>query len=203
MEFSTRFLNGYISDLINIREFREGNSYSTQQLKFPEITERSVPEELHSIDPNIELSKLANEMKESNARLEKHISKDVFTSSDTLGSQCVLPICDKKLQTLDSVKSDLCQAKRTRMCAPPPSWTPRGNTDTDQTLLITVTFYHPFEWLHKRVRGENVRPHGKDSIQFHDGQTLRAVRRAFVCQNIERDISGDVGHNPHKPFGKC
>jgi len=147
-----------------------------------------------------------NEMRASNTKLKKHMYHEVFDSPDILGSRLILPIYDstnKDLRILDSVKSDLCQAKRTRMYVPPPSFTPIGNIIPGKTLLITVILYHPFHWLHGQVPDEAVKPHCKTSIQFHDGQTLADVKKAFVCQNIDSEISGDVSQNPHKPLGKC
>jgi len=205
MELRTNFLGGYVSGLINIRQFKEDNSYCAQQLKLSKITERTIIAKLHSINPNIDLSNLVDEMRASKTRLKKHMYHTVFDSPDTLGMRCILPIYDnfsKELRTLDPVKSDLCQAKRIRMYIPSPSFTPRGNIIPGKTLLITVTLYHPFHWMLGQVPDEAVKPHCKNSIQFHDSQTLEDVRKAFVCQNIDSEISGDVSHNPHKPLGK-
>lgn len=203
MEFATKLLGGYISDLINIRQFKEDHSYCAQQLKLSKITERTIIEKLHSINPNIDLSNLVDEMKASKTKLKKHMYHEVFSSPEILGSRCILPIYGSicsKLQILNHVKSDLCQAKRTRMYVSPPSFTPRGNIIPGKTLLITVILYHPFRWMHGQVPDEAVKPHCKISIQFHESQTLEDVRKAFVCQNLDSEISGDVSDNPHKPL---
>jgi len=202
MDLITNFIGDDTSDLIILRKFKElGNSYSAQQLELSKINKHTIIEKVHSINPHIDLSTLLEKMKGS----AKYKKKDMFASLDMLGLPCVLPIyknVGSNLQILDPAKSDFCHAKRTRMNAPSPSFIPKRNIVPDQCLLITVSLYDS----HNSMYLDEVsiaQLNWRCSSQFHDGQTLADVRRAFVCQTMDNEFSGDVSHNPDKLLGKC
>lgn len=203
MEFSHDFLGGYFSKPINLRRFKTENMYEMQQIKMSKVTNRTILDKLKSINPNADLSNLVNEMRSCEAELQKYDFQNVFDSPDTLGARCLLPIYDtitSDLRTLKVVNSDLYQTKRTKMYAPHPAFTPRGNIVPGQTLLITVSLYYPFHWVNQDV-DEAVIPHCKNAIQFYDTQTLKDLKQGFHCENVDSEISGDISEKLHKPLG--
>jgi len=193
MASSTHAMGDSVSGLINIRKFKEqGNPNSVKEPELSKITERAVIENIQSINPMIELSFVLGKMNVTRQHIDRNFR---FTSMDMLDSPCVVPDNNSdgtKLDTPDEkMKKDLSQVK------------PSGNIVPSRALLITVIFDRPDDGLYTQGTKIGDRPHLKDSIQFHDGQTLADVRRALVCQNMNRQIGGDVGQNPHKSLGKC
>lgn len=204
MEFSNKVLGCYSSKLINIRQFKTENAYEVNQIKMSKINDRTVHTKLKSINPEIDLSNLENEMKQCDTELQKYNFQDVYDSPDTLNSRCLLPIYDvinSDLKTLKVVKSDLYQTKRTKLYTPLPTFTPRGNIVPGHTLLITISFYYPFHWMRNQAPDEAVIPNCKDVIQFYETQTLEDLKQALKCENINSEISGDISESPHKPLG--
>lgn len=204
MESSHQLLGGYFSKPIDIRRFKTENTYKINQIKLSKITDRTIITKLKSISPNVDLSNLINEMKQCEAKLQKHNYQEIFDSPDILNARCIPPIYDtvnSDLQILKVVKSDLYQTKRLRLYSPPPIFTPRGFIVPGQTLLITVSLYYPFHWVKDQEQDEAVIPHFNEAIQFYDTQTLHDLKRAFRCVNVDSEISGDISENPHKPLG--
>lgn len=136
--------------------------------------------------------------------LQKYNFQQVFASPDILCARYVHPIYDtsSNLQTLNVMKSDFYQTKRIKSYTPLPSFTPRGNILPGETLLITVSIYHPFQWAQNNVLSEAIVPHCRKSLQLYDTQTLQDLKRGFKCENEESAISGDISKNPHKPLCK-
>ncbi|XP_050434927.1 snRNA-activating protein complex subunit 3-like [Adelges cooleyi] len=203
MEFSNELLGGYSSKLINIRQFKTENAYEMHPIKVSKVTERKIFAKIQSINPNADISSLQNEIKLCEAKLQKLNFQDFFDSPDSLNARCLFPIYDTAtgdLQTLKKKKSDLYQTKRTRIYSPLPNFTPRGNIVPGQTVLITISVYHPFHWVSDQDPDEAVIPHCNDSIQFHETQTLRDIKQAIKCGNEDSEISGDISECPHKPF---
>lgn len=204
MEFSHNFLGGYFSKPINLRRFQAENTYEVQQIKMSKVTNRTILAKLKSINPDVDLSNLVSEMRSCEAELQKYDFQNVFDSPDTLSARCLLPIYDtitSDLRTLKVVNSDLYQTKRTKMYAPHPTFTPRGNIVPGQTLLITLSLYYPFHWVNQDV-DEAVIPHCKNAIQFYDTQTLKDLIQGFNCENVDSEISGDISEKIHKPLGR-
>jgi len=193
-----------MTDLINIRQFKEKNSYSVQKLKLSKIKERTIVAKLQSINPNIDLSHIEDEMKANQVKAQKDIYCDVYSSSDMTNARYLLPIYNEidesLLQVLEPAKIDLCQYKRGKMYTPLPKFTPRGYIIPGETLLITISIYYSFHWFRGQFPDEAVRPHCEVSIQLYDSQTLYDVRHAFRCSNVNTEISGDISDVPHKPF---
>jgi len=199
MASSTHFIGDYFTGIISIRKFKEGkNLNSVIQPELPQIIERTVNKTLHSINPNINFSNLVDKMKDD---------REANFKQDVLDLPCVVPmyVDDTELKILDeTMKNDLSQIMPTIMNTPPPSFIPIENVVPSEPLLITMTFYHPYDWLMTHGTNKGVKPNWKDSIQFHDGQTLADVRRAFVCKSMKINTDGNVGQqNPHKLLGKC
>lgn len=204
MEFSNNFLGGYCSKLINLRHFKEENAITTRQIKLSKVNNRVILAKLKSINPEVDLSNLLNEMNQCESKLEKHNFQNFFDSPDVICARSLLPIydtIDSDLETLKVAKSDLYQRKRTKLYTLPPIFTPRGNIIPGKTLLITISFYYPFHWLKDQFPDEAVIPHCKKTIQFYETQTLHDLKRAFQCENVDSEISGDISLDPHKPFG--
>jgi hypothetical protein len=205
MEFSTEFVGGYFSKTINIRKFKIDNAFlNIYDVKASKANERCVLEKLKSINPNVDTSKLIEDMKECEIELQKHNYQHIFESPNALSARCLLPIYNSiegDLHTLKRVKNDLYQKKRTKLYTPLPNFTPRGNITPGQTLLITVSFYYPFHWMKNQDPDEAVIPHCKEVIQFYDTQTLQDLKNGFKCDNSESEISGDISTNPYKPLG--
>jgi len=204
MEFSNNFLGGYFTKPINIRRFKTENSFKVNQIKMSKIKDRNILLELKSINPNIDLSNLLNEMKHCDTILQKYNFQDMFDAPDALTARRLLPIYENNtsdLQTPKLVKSDLFQKKKTKLYAQLPSFTPRGNITPGQTLLIKVSLYYPFHWQQHQVLDEAVNPHCKNVLQFHDAQTLQDLKQSFKCENMDSEISGDISENPHKVLG--
>ncbi|XP_050522486.1 snRNA-activating protein complex subunit 3 isoform X2 [Daktulosphaira vitifoliae] len=203
MEFSHEFLGGYFSNLINIRRFKSENAHTFDQVKISKVSYRVIIDKLKSINPNMDYSNLQNEMNDCNIKLQKYNFQSFFDSPDCLNARCLFPIYDSAdgdLKTHKRSSSDLYQIKRTKIYTPPPVFTPRGNIIPGQTVLITISVYHPFHWIKDQDPDEAVIPHCNDSIQFHESQTLRDVKSAIKCINIDSEISGDISENPFKPF---
>lgn len=205
MEFSNNFLGGYFSELINIKRFKTENAFTPQNsIKMSKINDRTILTKLSSINPDIDVSNILNEMNHCKTILEKHNFQEIFDSPDTLSARYLLPIYDNitsDLNTLKITKSDLYQTKRTKLYVPLPTFTPRGNIVPGQTLLITISLYYPFHLINDQLPDEAVIPHCKDAIQFYDTQTLRHLKHAFKCENVDSEISGDISEDPHKPLG--
>jgi len=191
MASSTHAMGDSVSGLINIRKFKEqGNPNSVKQPETSKIT--LVVESIQSINPMIDLSFALGKMDVTRQHIDDTHTK-IF-SLDILQSSCRISVYsdNMRFKTPDEkMKKDLSQVK------------PNGNIVPNRALLITVTFDRPDDGLYTQGTNIGDRPHLKDSIQFHDGQTLADVRRALVCHNMNREIGGDVGQNPHKSFGKC
>jgi len=205
MEFSDSLLGCYISKPINLRQFKTENAYKVDQVKMSKVSDRLVFEKLKSINPDIDLTDLPEELKKWDEELQKYNFQDVFDSPDVLCARYVFPIygtTSSNLQTLDVMKSDFYQTKRTKLYTPLPSFTPRGNILPGETLLITISVYYPFNWTQNQVPDEAVIPHCQKSLQFYDTQTLHDLKHAFKCENEDSEISGDISKNPHKPLGK-
>lgn len=205
MEFSTEFVGGYFSKTIHIRQFKIDNaSINTYDKKRSKVNERCILDKLKSINPNVDTSKLTEDMKHCEIELQKHNYQDFFESPNAISTRCLLPIyttISGDLHTLDVIKSDLYQNKRTKLYTPLPTFTPRGNITPGQTVLITVSFYYPFHWMRNQDLDDTVFPHCKEVIQFYDAQTLQDVKKGFKCDNSESEISGDISKNPYKPLG--
>lgn len=204
MEFSNKVRGCYTSKPINIRRFKTENAYDVNQIRMSKINDRTVHAKLKSINPEIDLSNIENEMKQCETELQKYNFQNVYDSPDTIYSRCLLPIYDEinsDLNSLKVVKSDLYQIKRTKSYTPLPTFTPRGNIVPGHTLLITVSFYYPFHWMRDQTPDEAVIPNCKDVIQFHETQTLEDLKQAFKCENVNSEISGDISESPHKPLG--
>lgn len=205
MEFSNNFLGGYFSKPINIKRFKTENRFTAEtNIKMSKINDRTILSKLSSINPDVDLSNIRNEMLHCKTILEKHNYQEIFDSPDTINARYLLPIYDNitsDLQTLKVVNSNLYQIKRTKSYVPLPTFTPRGNIVPGQTLLITISLYYPFHLINDQILDDAVIPHCKDSIQFYDTQTLRHLKHAFKCENVDSEISGDISDNPHKPFG--
>lgn len=205
MEHTTNLCGAYITDLINIKQFKETNSHSVHKLKLSKIKESTIVAKLHLINPKIDLSNIVAEMKANNDKAKENIYRDVYASSSMTNARYVLPIYDKitsHLQVLEPTKIDMCQYKRGKMYSSPPKFTPRGHIIPGENLLITISMYYSFHWFQGQFPDEAIRPHCEVSIQFYDNQTLDDVRHAFKCANINTEISGDVSESPYKPFGK-
>lgn len=205
MEFSESFLGGYVSKLIDVRRFKEENSFTVEQLKPSKIKDNTIMAKLKLINPNVDSSRLSSEMKQCEEELQKHNFRNIFDSPDTLSARGLLPIYgiinNSDLKTLRVVKSDLFQIKRTKLYTPPPSFTPRGGIVPGQTLLLTLSLYYPFHWLRDQFPDEAVIPRCKKVVQFHESQTLNDLKRYFKCENECSEISGDISNDPHKPLG--
>lgn len=204
MEISQTFLGGYVTKPINIRNFKTENSYTSDSVKLSKVNERTIMAKLKSINPNVDLANLSDEITHCEIELQKYNFQSLFDSPDTINARCLLPIHDEitsNIRTLKAAKSDLYQTKRFKLYAPLPQFTPRGNIVPGQTLLITVSLYYPFHWIKDQVPDEAVTPHCKDTIQFYDTQTLRDMKQAFKCENIDSEISGDISGDPFKPLG--
>ncbi|KAL5233075.1 hypothetical protein ACI65C_000485 [Semiaphis heraclei] len=203
MEFSDSVLGCYISKPINLRQFKTENAYKVDQIKMSKITDRLVFEKLKSINPDVDLTDLPDEIKKWETELQKYNFQQVFDSPDTLSARYVIPIystISSKLQTLNIMKSDFYQTKKTKLYTPLPNFTPRGNIVPGETLLITISIYYPFHWTQNQVPDEAVIPHCQKSLQFYDTQTLQDLKQGFKCENEESEISGDISKNPHKPL---
>lgn len=204
MEFSQSFLGGYITKPLNIRQFKTENAYTVESIKLSKVNIRSITSKLKSINPYVDLSNLPNEIEHCETQLQKHDFKFLFDSPDSLTTRCLLPVYNEitsDIRTLKPAKSDLYQIKRYKMYTSLPQFTPRGNIIPGQTLLITVSLYYPFHWTKDQIPDEAVTPHCKDTIQFCETQTLRDLKQAFKCENIDSEISGDISENPFKPLG--
>jgi len=205
MEFSNKFFGAYVTDLINLRQFKERNSFSSKRLKLSKINEHTIITKLQSINPNIDFSNLLDEMKDIQVKIEEHEYHELFDSPDAVVSRNLIPLYSHVYSDLKvpyRVKSDFYQTKKTRMYAPLSNFTPRGSIVPGQTLLITVSIYYPFRWLKGQIQDQAVRPRFKSTYQFFDGQTLEDLKKAFHCDNIDSEISGDISENPHKSSGK-
>lgn len=205
MEFSTNFIGGYFSKTININKFKtDYASINAYDVRTSKVNERCILDKLKSINPNVDVSKVAEDMKLCETELQKHNFQDLFESPSTVSTRCLLPIYTTikgDLRTLEVVKSDLYQRKRTKLYTPLPNFTPRGNITPGKTVLITVSFYYPFHWVKNQDPDEAVIPRCKDVIQFYDSQTLVDLKNGFKCENSESEISGDISKNPYKPLG--
>lgn len=204
MEFTQEFQGGYITKPINIKRFKTENAFTVESVKLSRVNEKTVMAKLKSINPNVDLSNLTDEIRHCEMELEKHNYQNMFDSPDILSARCILPIYDEftsDIRTLKETKCDFYQTKRSRLYAPQPQFTPRGNIIPGQTLFITVSLYYPFHWAKDQLPDEAITPHCKDSIQFYDTQTLRDIKQVFKCENIDSEISGDISGNPFKPFG--
>lgn len=206
MELDDKVLGMYSSKLINIRQFKMENAYKVNQIKMSKISDRTIHTKLKSINPDIDICNLMNEMKMCETELQKYNFQAVYDSPDTITAQRLLPMyetIDSDLKTLKWVKSDVYQTKKTKLYTPLPTFTPRGNIMPGQTLLITVSFYYPFHWLdNQHPNDEAIIPHCKDVLQFYETQTLEDAKQAFTCENVNSEISGDISGNPHKPLGR-
>lgn len=212
MEFSDSILGAYISKPINIRKFKENNSELTatqlsRQIKNSRITNNAILKRLKSIEPNVDLSNMFDEMKKCETILQKYDFQDIFDSPDTLSSRYLIPIYEStnssKLHVHKTIKTDLYQTKKTKLYTPIPNFAPRGNIVPGKTLLITVSLYYPFHWVKDQSPDEAVIPLCKKVIQFYDTQTLQDLKNAFKCENVDSEISGDISENPHKSSGNC
>ncbi|VVC24587.1 snRNA-activating protein complex, subunit 3 [Cinara cedri] len=203
MDISQEFLGGFISKPINIRRFKTENSYTIESVKLSKVNERTIMAKLNSINPNIDLSNLQNELKHCDVKLQKFNFQACFDSCDTLTARCLLPIYGRvtsDIRTPKGSKCDCYQTKRFRLYSKQPPFTPRGNIIPGQTILITVSLYHPFHWAKNQIPDETITPHFNESIQLYDTQTLKDLKQAFKCDNVDSEISGDMSVNPNKPL---
>lgn len=205
MEFSNNFLGGYFTGLISIKQFKTENAFSPEHnIRMSKIKDRTILSKLSSINPDIDISNITNEMNHCNAILENYNFQEIFESPETLSARHLLPIYNNvssDLCTLKVPKTDLYQNKRTKLYVPPPTFTPRGNIVPGKTLLITISLYYPFHLANNKMPDEAVVPRCKETIQFYDTQTLRHLKQAFKCENVDSEISGDISENPYKPLG--
>lgn len=206
MNISDSILGCYISKPINLRQFKTQNTWKVEQIKMSKINDRVIFEKLKSINSNVDLSNLPNDILNWEEELQKYNFQEVFDSPHTLNARSLLPMYNtpssSSLQTLKILKSDMYQTKRTKLYTQLPSFTPRGNIVAGQTLLITISLYYPFHWIKNQVPDEALIPCCKTAIQFYDTQTFHDLKRAFKCENVESEISGDISKDPHKPLGK-
>lgn len=106
------------------------------------------------------------------------------------------------LHTLKNKNHNFHQIKKQKLYTTLPSVSSKGNILPGQTVLITISMYHPFHEKKNQIPNETNVPHCKNNIQFYDTQTLQDLKQAFKCKNEESEISGDISNNIHKPLGK-
>jgi len=205
MESSNSILGCYISKTINLRRFKTANAYKEKNKISNAEIDQKVFETLKSINPDIDLSTLADEVKMWDKELEKYNFQSIYDWPDLLCTSHVVPLYSSSssdLQTIKNKNHEFNQTKRTKLYTSLPRFSPKGNILPGETLLITISTYHPFHEKKNQIPNETDIPRCKNTIQFYDTQTLQDLKQVFKCKNEESEISGDISNNIHKPLGK-
>lgn len=112
------------------------------------------------------------------------------------------PSFSNDLRTYNNKNYKFNKTKKTKLYTSLPSFSPKGNILPGQTVLITISTYHPFYEKKNQISNEQDAPYCKNTIQFYDTQTLQDLKQVFRCKNEKSEISGDISNNIHKPLGK-
>lgn len=205
MNFSDLILGAYMSQPINIRQFRTENAVQIEScIKTSKITNKTIVSKMKEICPDADLSNVEREMAHCKDLLEKFNFKSLFESPEVINAPRLIPIYknnDSGLKALQVGKGDIYQTKRTMLYTLPRPFSPRGNIVPGQNLLITTSLYYPFHWATDQAPDQAVIPRCKTVIQFHDNQTLHELKSIFNCENVDSEISGDISEKINKPLG--
>lgn len=205
MDFSDQILGAYVSQPINLRQYRTEHAIqNASRIKASKITSKTIISKMKRICPDADLSNVGKEMAHCNTLLQKFNFKSLFESPEIINSPRLLSIykdSDSDLNTLQVVKTDIYQTKRTMLYTLPHTFSPRGNIVPGKNLLISTSLYFPFHWATDQDPDHAVIPRCRSVNQFHDNQTLYDLKSIFNCENVDSEISGDISENINKPFG--
>jgi len=110
MDSSNSILGCYISKSINIRRFKTENANKDQIEILDDMSavDQKVFEILRSINPDIDLSTLADDVKKWDKELEKYNFKEVYDSPDLLCTSYIPPMHGSTSGDLRTLKNQGC-----------------------------------------------------------------------------------------------
>eukprot|EP00102_Acyrthosiphon_pisum_P026285 XP_016663495.1 PREDICTED: snRNA-activating protein complex subunit 3-like [Acyrthosiphon pisum] len=183
MDSSNSILGCYIFKSINLRRFKTENANKDQIEISDDISDQKVFEKLKSINPDIDLSTIADDVKNWDEELDKYNFQEIYDSPDLLCTSLVVPMYSPLIKNKNHKFN---QTKKTKLYTSLPTFSPKA--------------YHPFHEKKNQIPNETDIPCCKNTIQFYDTQTLQDLKQVFKCKNEESEISGDVSNNIHKPL---